>query len=176
MSVGLWKHCRIYLKVSSTWKTFIFKHGLLILLLLTSVHHWYSLCQRWSHGFEDKGNGTMWIQPKPWRILGFLDTSLPVCQGERWLLWFLAAVSLWVIFFFSGLVAIRMKSCLNIKDDLHFISKPFDNFSLFKSNNFNLLVEISFWTNFFSRAKYGLISVIVQKIPLIFAWKNEWET
>lgn len=70
------------------------KHGLLFLSLLTTVHHWYSLCQRWSHGFEDKGSGTTWIQPKAWSILIFLDTSWPVCQGERWVLWFLAAVSL----------------------------------------------------------------------------------
>lgn len=50
---------------------------------------------------------------------------------------------------------------------LHSISKPFDNISLLKSNNFNLLVEIYLRTNFFSWAKYGFISVIVQKIPFL---------
>lgn len=97
-STGLWKHCRICLKVASTPKTFVLKHGLLILFLLTAVHQWYCLCQRWSHGYEDRGNDTAWIQPKSWSILVFLDMNLLACQGERWGLWFLAALSLQVIF------------------------------------------------------------------------------
>ena len=164
------------LKVASTWKTFILKHGLLILFLLTSVHQWYCLCQRWPHGFEDKGDGTTWIQLKSWSRLEFLVTGLPVCQGERWVLRFLA-LCLYESFLFSELVANRMKSCLSIKDDLRSISKPFHNFNFyFKSNNFNLLVEIYLWADFFGRVMFGFISIAVQDIPINVCMTNEWET
>lgn len=81
-SADFWKHCRMCLKGASIWKTFLLKHGLLIPSLLTSVHQWYSLCQRWSHGFEDKGNAQHEFNPNLGAFL-FLDTSLSVCQGER---------------------------------------------------------------------------------------------
>lgn len=80
----------------------------------------------------------------------------------------------WLMFviYFLGLVAIKMKSCLNIKDGLSSISKSFHNFNfLFKSNNFNLHSEIYLWADFLGETKFGFISVIAQKIPINFCMK-----
>lgn len=132
------------------------KCGLLILFLLTAVHHWYSLCQGWSHGFlRTKKIVQHEFNPKLgafWYSLIQASLSVKVKDGcfGSWL------VCVFMSHFSLGLVAIKMKSCLNIKDILLCISKSFQNVNfLFKSNNFNPLVEIYLWA-YFIQGKMGI--------------------
>lgn len=79
--------------------------------------------------------------------------------------------------FSSGRVAVKMKSCLNIKDDLHSISEPSHAFNfVFKSKTFKLLLKFTFEQIFCGEGKFGFISIVVQEIPINFCMKNERET
>lgn len=125
-----------------TWKAFKFKHRLLILSLLTSVHWWYTFAKDDLIGLRTKEI----VHPTPIqsKARSILCAWTQACQGQWWSLTLSCFMSLQVNF--PGLIVSKRRSYLKIT----FHWKTFHTFNcLFSSSNSSFLVEIYFWVDCF---------------------------